>query len=200
MAELTEDFLAPLVRHLRADSTLQEFNSLVPEGGTNPILGPPTMVLLNGEYTAYQGNNNLWIFRGFNQTGAPYANVEGTGSCAITLEHGSPWGRKIRGSVLSFVTVNVYYHCDVTRDDVIGAPVAYDARDKCISLHKQISEILHVKDKGTGGFLMWGEKDDGTGALKVVTSYAGRDLTVTPLVNGDGMVEGQATFELEILL
>lgn len=200
MAVLTEDYLAPLVRHLRKDPTLNEFHELIPTGAVNPVLGPPVKVLREGAYVPYVGSDSLWIFRGFDRTGQPYANVEGTGSCAITLEEGPPWSRKTRGKSLSYITVNVYYHCDPTRDGTVGGPIAYDARDKCISLHKRVSRMLHIADKGTGGFLFLGSKEDGSGALKLVSSFEGRSLNMTAINQGDGMVEGMASFEMEVLV
>lgn len=199
--EITEDFLAPLVRHLRADSVLQELHSLTPAGGVNPVLGPPEWVLDRDQgYVPYKGGSSLWIFRGFDQTGEPYANVEGTGSCSITLEEGVAWARKTKGKSLSYLTLDVYYHCDPTRDEVLGAPITYDARDKCHTLHKRLSQLLHIKDKGTGGFLMWGAKEDDTSPIRLVSSFEGSPLRITPVFKGDGMVVGQASFELEVLL
>lgn len=201
MAELTEDFLAPMVRFLRDSPEVADFHNLIPDNGVNPVLGPPTNVLDKDEgYKPYSGGRSLWIFRGFDSNGEPNANVEGTGSSAITLVEGPAWSRKNRGGSLSFLTLTVYYHCDVTRDEVLGSPIAYDARSKCVSLHKAVSKLLNVRHKGTGGFLNWGTNPDGSGGLKVVTSVAGSELAISPVLNGDGLVEGRATFEMEVLL
>lgn len=199
MAEMTEDILAPLVRYLRSDPGLQDMNSLVPDNGFNPVLGPPREVLVEGEMVPYVGPDNLWIFRGFSQDGTVAAHVEGSGSCAITLEQAIPWSQKNQGSSLEFPTIEVYYSCDPTRDRIIGAPLAYDARDKCITLHKRVSRLLHMRSRGSGGFNLWGAKPDGSSPLRVVTSYEGRGLHITPELNGDGLVEGRATFEMEVL-
>ena len=200
MVEITEDILAPLVRYLRADPILQELQTLVPEMGYNPVLGPPFKEHINGELLPYNGPSSPWIFRGFAQDGTVSANVEGTGSCAITLEQTTPWSRKIQGLSLEFVTIEVFYSCDPTRDEAIGAPLLYDARSKCLTLHKRVSRLLHMTARGKEGFTFWGARPDGTSALKVVTSYEGRGLNMTPIYNGDGMVEGRATFEMEVLL
>ncbi len=201
MAEMIEDILAPIVRYLRQDPVLNELHTLVPEGAVNPVLGPPMSVLAGaGGAVPYTGSSSLWIFRGFSQTGEPYAHVEGTGSCAITLEQFSPWSPKTRGKSVEFPAIKVYYHCDVSRDGVLGAPVSYDARDKLLTLHKRVSRLLHVQNNPTGDFLNWGPKADGSGALKVVTSVEGSGLSIQPIYNGDGMVEGQATYNLELLL
>lgn len=201
MLEMTEDFLAPLVRYIRADQRIKDLNELVPEDGTNPVLGPPSRVLFEDEgYIPYMGPTNLWVFRGFTQKGTPFANVEGTGSSAITLEHTGYWGRRNRGTRLQFPEISVYYNCDVTRDAVIGAPIRYDALDKCQTIHKEMVRLFHMMNHETGGYHMLGPKEDSSGALKVVTSTLGRDLDTIPVSNGDGMIEGRATFELEVLL
>lgn len=200
MVEILEDYLAPLVRHLRDDPVLQELHNTVPSGAVNPILGPPSVIPDGGGFTSYKGNPSLWIFRGFDNTGEPFANVEGTGSCAITLESGTPWSNKVRGKSLSFVQLQVFYHCDVSRDPVVGGPVAYDARDKCLTLHKRVSRLLHSPPKGPTGFAFLGPKADGSGALKLVDSEEGRGLTIDPIPQGDGMVEGRVIFDLSILL
>ena len=199
MIELTEDFLAPLTRYLRADPRILELNTLVPTGGVNPVLGAPAVTLnSSGVYVPYSGPYPLWIFRGFQQSGAPYANVEGTGTSSITLEHTGSWGGGNRGNFLQFPEITVYYHCDVTRDSVVGAPIALDARDKCLTLHKEVTRLLHLVDKGTGGYLEVGAKEDGSKPLLVVSSTKGQDISIRESPNGDGMVQGLATFELEI--
>lgn len=201
MAELIEDILAPIVRYLRSSPDIQSLHTLVPPNGTNPVLGPPTTVLSEDDGpTAYRGDTGLWIFRGFNNTGVPHVNVEGTGSCAITLVHTSPWSRRARSNSVESPEIKVFYHCDVTRDSLLGAPIAYDARDKCLTLHKAVSKALHIKDIGSDPFLMMGPRPDGSHALKVISSSSGRSLFTQESVNGDGMVEGQATFEMEVFL
>lgn len=188
---MEEDFLKPLVRYLRSDPRLQSLQSQVPAGLTSPILGPPPNT---------SATTPMWVFRGFNEKGAPFANVEGTGSSSITLAHTGYWGRKNRGSRLVFPEITVYYHCDVSRDLNINAPITQDARDKCLTLHKEITRLLHIIDKGVGGFLLVGADEDGTRPLKLVSSVAGRDVTIDSVPGGDGMVQGRATFEMEILL
>lgn len=201
MAEMTEDFLAPLVRYIRGDQGIKDLNTLVPVGGTNPVLGPPSQVLFeNDGYVPYAGPANLWVFRGFTQQGIPFANVEGTGSCAVTLEHTGYWGRRNRGTRLQFPEISIYYNCDVTRDATVGAPIRYDAVDKCNTIHKEIVRLFHMMNHPTGGFHMLGPLEDGSGALKVVSSTIGRDVDTVPIHNADGMIEGRATFELEVLL
>ena len=201
MAEMTEDFLAPLVRYIRGDQGIKDLNYLVPEDGTNPVLGPPSRVLFeNDGYVPYTGSSNLWVFRGFTQQGIPFANVEGTGASAVTLEHTGYWGRRNRGTRLQFPEISVYYNCDVTRDATLAAPRGYDAVDKCQTIHKEIVRLFHMMGSTTGGFHLLGPRDDGSGALKVVSSTIGRDLVTVPIHNGDGMIEGRATFELEVLL
>lgn len=199
--EITEDILAPLVRHLRADPVLQELHTIVPAQGVNPVLGPP-LTVPRGDMgdVAYPGDTSLWIFRDTEMANSPYANVEGTGSCAITLAHANPWSGKTRGKSIIFPEIKVIYSCDVTRDEVLSSPIKQDARDKCYTLHKQVSRLLHIKDTQTGGFLLLGPREDGTHALKVVSSYEGRDLTMRPIPSGDGMIEGTASFHMEVFL
>ena len=203
MVEMTEDFLAPLVRYIRGDQGIKDLNALVPDGGVNPILGPPSLISsgsTSAGYVPYTGGNHLWVFRGFSQNGIPFATVEGTGSSAITLEHTGYWGRRNRGTRLQFPEISVYYNCDVTRDATLAAPRGYDAVDKCQTIHKEIVRLFHMMGSTTGGFHLLGPRDDGSGALKVVSSTIGRDLDTIPIHNGDGMIEGRATFELEVLL
>lgn len=201
MSLMVEDILAPLVRHLRAATGIQALLTTIPDEGFNPVLGPPSEILKpDGSMGPYEGSPAPWIFRGFALDGTPSAHVEGTGSCAITLEQGMPWTSKTHGKFLEFPTIEVYYHCDPTRDREIGAPLTYDARDKCLTLHKQVSRVLHMVSRGAGGFNMWGAMPDGSGALRVGTSYESRGLAITPIPGGDGMVEGKATFDLEVYL
>lgn len=201
MVTIVEDFLAPLTRLLRADSNLLGLASTIPADGFNPVLGPPLQVINQvGELEPYTGPSNLWIFRDFASDGSPSAPVEGSGSCAITLSHGTPWNQKSMGKGVEFPTVDIYYHCDVTRDDMIGAPVKYDARDKCLTLHKYVTKILHMRARGRDGYTLWGAREDGSNGLKVVTSYESMGLTIKPVRDGDGMVLGQASFDLQILL
>lgn len=200
MSELiVEDILAPIVRHLRADPILKQLQSTIPPGGVNPLLGPPTSVLREDRgLTDYTGDPAPWIFRSFSDTGEPYAHVEGTGSCSITLEHIQSWSRQPRGKSVFFPIIEVYYHCDPTRD-AIGHPVKYDAKDKCLTLHKRLTQIFNIRDKGVGGFLMWGPKKSGEGALRVISSVPGDDLRATPLFQGDGLIVGKASFEMEVM-
>lgn len=201
MVNIVEDFLAPLTRHIRAATGIVELGSLVPEDGINPVLGPPSLVLNSeGELVPYEGPSNLWVFRDFAADGSPSAHVEGSGSCAITLSQGTPWNQKAQGKTVEYPSVDVYYHCDVTRDSNIGAPLKFDARDKCLTLHKYLTRVLHMRERGKDGFSLWGAKADGSGALKVVTSYESMGLSIKPIYDGDGMVLGHATFDLQILL
>lgn len=201
MVTIVEDFLAPLTRLLGANSALVGLASTIPEDGFNPVLGPPLQVLNSvGELEPYAGPSNLWIFRNFAADGSPPAHVEGSGSCSITLSQGTPWNQKSMGSSVEFPTVDVFYHCDVTRDPEIGAPVKYDARDKCLTLHKYVTRVLHMKARGRDGFTIWGAREDGSNGLKVVTSYESMGLSIKPVLDGDGMVLGQASFDLQILL
>lgn len=199
--ELTEDPLAPLVRYLRADPELMAFRNLIPPQGSNPVLGPPiSMIDGTGISNAWTGDTSPWIFRNFETSGSPYANVEGTGSCAITLTHAGPWSRVPRGSTITFPEIRVYYHCDPTRDPIIGAPIIHDARDKCFSLHKAVKKLLNLRDLGSESYKLIGARPDGTHALKLVSAELGRELSITPFPSGDGMVEGSATFELSVKL
>ena len=201
MPELTEDLLAPLVRYIRSDINIRELNTLIPSGGTNPILGPPINIMdSNGDSISYPGSRDLWVFRGFALDGSPSAHIEGTGSSAITLEQGSAWSPKARGKSVEYPTVEVYYHCDVTRSTDIGAPLMYDARDKCLTLHKYVSKLLHIRNGSPLGFHYLGAKPDGSNPLKVITSYEGQGLRISPVLDGDGMVEGRASFEMEVFL
>ena len=52
----------------------------------------------------------------------------------------------------------------------------------------------------SGSLHLLGAKSSGDGALKVVSSSVGRDLFIQDVVNGDGMIQGQASFELEVLI
>lgn len=194
---MVEDILSPLVRHLRTTPEIESLQNLYPEQSPNPVLGPPVQT---PQGTATQESAfPIWVFRGFQQNGSPYVSVEGTGTCAITLEHAGSWARRNRGNHLYFPEVRVYYHCDPTRDLSIGAPIRYDARDKCLTIHRQVLRALHVQNPGPS-FMNWGPRDDGTGFLRVVTSYSGRDLVMNEIPQGDGAVEGVATFEMEVLL
>ena len=200
MSELiVEDILRPLVRFLRADPVLMELRTTVMEGSLNPILGPPTMVSREDQgFVPYEGSDAPWIFRNFSNSGQPFAHVEGTGSSSITLEYNTDWTRHVRGRSHSFPTIEVYYHCDPTRD-AVGVPIRFDAKDKCLTLHKRIDRLFNIRDKGVGGFLEWGAKEDGTGALKVISSAPGDPLRTVPDYDGDGLIEGKATFEMEVL-
>ena len=191
---LVEDILAPLVRYLRTSEDLQKLSTLVPEGGVNPILGPPFVE--NGEPVEMQ--QPLWIFRSNTTNGYPPVNVEGTGSSAITLAHADEWARKNKGHTLIFPTIKVFYHCDATRESEINAPEELDGRDKCLTLHKAVCKMMHNK-KGPGGFMYWGAEGD-LPPLRVVSSYSGIDLKMDSRPELDGMVEGYATFELEVHL
>ena len=195
-----EDILAPLVRYLRADPVLQQLHTIVPSGGYNPVLGPPNFTLDSGSLKPWEGPSSLWIFRGTQETGAPSANVEGTGSCSITLEYGSPWRGSTGATTLQSPEIKVYYLCDVTRDNQVGGPIAWDARDKCISLHKRVRKLFNLNNPTSGSLHLLGAKSSGDGALKVVSSSVGRDLFIQDVVNGDGMIQGQASFELEVLI
>lgn len=186
---MAEDFLAPLTRYLRSDPKLRSMMTEVVDPFTTPILGPPEA----------DSSSLPWIFRSADESDPPPANVEGTGRCSITLSHGDNWARKNRGHHLMFPSVTVHYHCDVTRDTTIHAPLLYDARDKCYTLHKEVTRLLHIINKGVGGFLYVGADDEGNNALRLESSTSGRDLTVVKVANGDGLVHGRATFELAIL-
>ena len=199
MDSLVEDFLAPIVRYIKADARIQALRTLIPPAGSNPVLGPPITILREGEEIVYPGSLDPWVFRSFTRTGKPHVNVEGTGSCAITLEHGTAWAPKQRLKTLEFVTIDVYYHCDPTRDNEIGGPIKYDGRDKCLTLHKEVSRLFNSATAQAGlGFMYWGAKEDGSGALKVVSSEESSGLNINPYFDGDGLVEGMASFSLEI--
>lgn len=199
-AELIEDILAPIVRYLRADPILKDFNNLIPSDGYNPVLGPPKFKNDDGVLVSWDGSSDLWIFRGTRENGTPMVNVEGTGSCSITIEYGTPWDTNRQGTTFSHPEIKVFYHCDPTRDREIGGPVAADARGKCLSLHKRVSKLLSLADTGSASYLEMGKRTDGTGALRVIDSSLGRDLYISDIPNGDGMVVGQASFELTVHL
>lgn len=199
-----EDFLAPLVRYLRGSELMQQCAQTIPEFGVNPLLGPP-LVKLDPDAGGWVPNNSygeLWIFRNFQPNGAPYAHVEGSGTSAITLTSSSSFSRDIRGSGRIFPELSVHYHCDVSRDPEsdIGSPVEYDGRDRCLTLHKRVKRLFDSDFVNHKGWLQIGGREDGTGFLRVASMTPGRALTIDEVPNGDGMVVGRATFELEIML
>ena len=196
---LVEDILAPLVRYLREDPVLQELGTLIPESGMNPVLGPPLFFSDQGEVKPWDGSESPWIFRGTAETGAPSANVEGTGSCSITLEYGSPWRGSLNNTTLASPEIKVYYLCDATRDLASGGPIRYDARDKCLSLHKRVRKLFTLNTPPAGDtFHLLGRKYTDESALRVVSSSPGRDLFLQDIPGGDGMIQGQASFEMEV--
>lgn len=198
MSVIKEEFLVPLVRYLRNDVGIQVLNTMVPEYGVNPILGPPTVLPVESSTVAYSGAFPLWVFRGFEQNGSPFVNVEGTGTSSITLEHTGYWGTPNRGTSAIFPQVTAYYHCDVTRDMSVGGPIAYDAVGKCITIHEAVKKLLHIKDKKTGGYLRVGQDENDENPINIITSVCSREVTTTPVFNGDGMIVGTATFDLEL--
>lgn len=198
---MDEDILAPLVRHLASTPSIQELATIVPTDGVNPVLGPPNIDPFTQD--TYLGPSNLWIFRSSKDKGEPFANVEGTGSCSITLAHHGSWARANHGNYAEFPEVTVYYHCDPTRDvgqlGSIGAPKKYDARDKCLMIHKRVRRALHiVHNYSPTGFLDLGKRADGTGGLPAASCVAGMSLQIMEAPNSDSMLIGRATFELVI--
>lgn len=194
MVQEVEDFLKPLVRYVRSDPRITELNSVIPEGTSAPILGP-----LQKEGIA---PSPLWVFRGFDNIGVPFANVEGTGSSSITLAHTGNWGRKNRGNRVMYPIISVFYHCDVPRDSVINAPRSLGARDNCLTLHREMTRLFHIisPPPSNQGFMLWGPNRNGQSSLKVISSVAGEELVIDSVPSGDGMIQGRASFELEILL
>lgn len=191
-----DDILAPLVRAVRADAGIQDLHSMVPPQGINPVLGPPTYDADGG---LYPGDPNLWIFRNAEPNGSPWSNVEGTGSSAVVLTEGAPWSGGVQGSTVSYVTLEVTYFCDVTRDPEMGGPIAYDAKDKCVKLHRAMRRIFHRRTLDNPDYFNFGAKADGSGGVNIITSLEGRGLSIQPLrLDEDYMSVGQAAFELEV--
>lgn len=195
-----EDILAPMVRYLRDSELMKECAQTIPEFGINPLLGPPEWILSpeDGGLVLNPNPGELWIFR--NEDGVPWAHVEGSGSSSITLAHNAAHTQDKSGSGRIFPEIMVYYHCDVSRGDELGAPIAQDGRDRCLTLHKRMKRLFDSDFINHRSWLLMGPKYDGRSALRVASMYPGRSLTIQEVPNGDGMVVGSASFEFEILI
>lgn len=195
-----EHILAPIVRYLKSDPVIQELSRTVPAGAMNPVLGPPLKVYDNGRLINYPGDRELWVFR-TEETGNPHANVEGTGSSAISLYHSRDWSRRQKGSSKFFPEISVSYHADVDRDADTGHPTARDSAVRKIqALNQRVSRLFDAThfDWTQGWFFMGGEDDKKP--LRVIDSSPGQSLSIFHPGDGDGMAIGTMSFELEVLL
>lgn len=195
-----EHILQPLVRYLRDDPILNEMHQLVPDGMTNPVLGPPSVIARDGVVEDYPGSPELWIFRS-DKSGNPHASVEGTGTSAISLSHIRDWSRPNKGQSIIFPEIVVTYHADVSRDIATNSPVDSDAYRKIQALHHRVNRLFDATffDR-IGGWFYMGARDDGSHPLRVTDSAPGNPLNIDDVIDGDGLAVGTASFDLTVLL
>lgn len=194
MVEIVEDILKPIVRHIRSAPEIQELNSLVPDGGVNPVLGPPTLVWDGSDMVPNPIEDVLWVFRREDESGVPPREVEGTSTSAITVSSVRSWAGTGARNTLQYPELTVHYRADPTRGDVVGAPKMLDGAMKIRTIHKYVTKVLTRIDNPGSWFSLWG------GTLRVVSCSPGDSLTFLPVLEGDGMMEARATFELEVHL
>lgn len=128
-----------------------------------------------------------WVFRP-SVSPAPNANVESSGKCALSFLHYDDWAPQSSRNTLVYPTLRMYIFADRSRDEN-GNPVADDATEKCKQVWDRINPLFHDPGNRIHAF----------DQFRIVSTLGGSQrLSISPIEDGDGSVEGACSYELVV--
>ncbi len=128
-----------------------------------------------------------WVFAG-DSTGEPYRDLENTGQCAVVITSYDQWSPATQMHSNEFPRLNLLIYADPGRDSM-GNPLAHDAENKVKDVFGRLNSLFH--DPGNRIHLF----DD----LYVVSTLQGGALSIGPVPNGDGLVQGRVSYDVALL-
>lgn len=162
-----------------ADITLYAYRQLVEWWKVRPANSAWDLIGLTSG-----GDPWIWRWR-------PWEAVEGTSKVGIVLARHRGWAVPNRHNTLEFPLLQVEIYADPARGDEL-LPERKDAEEKALAVGKVVKDKLHVP---LGKDIWWGNEE---GRIRVVSSLASSEIGVEDVPDGDGMVRGLLTFDVEV--
>lgn len=175
-----------LVGDLVASARQRIIDALAVDAASNNRISP--WIGVDGQGNQPPGPyNDAWVFSGFNVSGDPYRNVEGTGLCCIVLLSNTHWITNHHNTA-RFPMLRVLIFADCTRDGA-GNVAARDGILRCNLVSKLVRTTFHDAANTQHSW---------PNALRVHSCVLRTDLTVVDVPKGDGVVRGDMTFEVSL--